>query len=53
MLLFSDDLNELFSLSDRLIVLHEGRIRGQFLPSETSFEEIGYLMTGSEASDEH
>jgi len=52
-LLFSDDLNELFSLSDRLIVLHEGRIRGQFLPSETSFEEIGYLMTGSEASDEH
>jgi simple sugar transport system ATP-binding protein len=47
-LFFSDDLDELFALSDRLIVLHHGAIRGNFRPSETTFEEIGYLMTGSE-----
>jgi simple sugar transport system ATP-binding protein len=52
-LFFSDDLDELFALSDRLIVLHSGRIRGQFSPSDTSYEEIGYLMTGSEATDGH
>ena len=48
-LLFSDDLDELFSLSDRLIVLQGGSIRGQFAPAETSYQEIGYLMTGAEA----
>ena len=49
-LLFSDDLEELFSISDRLIVLQGGRIRGQFKPSETTFQEVGYLMTGSGVS---
>jgi ABC-type uncharacterized transport system ATPase subunit len=48
-LFFSDDLDELFSLCDRLVVLQGGRIRGQFRPSETTIQEIGYLMTGSEA----
>jgi simple sugar transport system ATP-binding protein len=52
-LFISDDLDELFALSDRLIVLHSGKIRGHFTPDETSYEQIGYLMTGSEASDEH
>ncbi len=51
MLLFSDDLEEMFSLSDRLIVLQGGSIRGRFIPAETSYQEIGYLMTGSEASN--
>lgn len=49
-LFFSDDLDELFALSDRLIVLHAGKIRGHFTPLETSYEQIGYLMTGSETS---
>ncbi|MES0344435.1 MAG: ATP-binding cassette domain-containing protein, partial [Anaerolineales bacterium] len=52
-LLFSDDLDELFSLSDRLIVLEGGSIRGQFTPAETSYQEIGYLMTGAEVSTTH
>jgi simple sugar transport system ATP-binding protein len=52
-LLFSDDLDELFSLSDRLIVLQGGSIRGQFTPAETSYQEIGYMMTGSEESTTH
>jgi ABC-type uncharacterized transport system ATPase subunit len=46
-LLFSDDLEELFALSDRLIVLQGGRIRGEFKPSETTYQEVGYLMTAS------
>jgi ABC-type uncharacterized transport system ATPase subunit len=52
-LLFSDDLDELFALSDRLIVLQGGRIKGEFKPEETSYQEIGYLMTGSETTHVH
>jgi ABC-type uncharacterized transport system ATPase subunit len=47
-LLISEDLDELFSLSDRLIVLCEGKIAGAFRPEETDIYEVGHLMTGSE-----
>jgi ABC-type uncharacterized transport system ATPase subunit len=47
-LLISEDLDELFSLSDRLIVLYGGKIAGTFRPEETNAYEIGHLMTGSE-----
>jgi simple sugar transport system ATP-binding protein len=47
-LLISEDLEELFSLSDRLIVLYHGKIVGTFMPTETNIYEIGHLMTGSE-----
>jgi ABC-type uncharacterized transport system ATPase subunit len=46
-LLVSEDLEELFSLSDRMIVLFEGGIVGEFKPAETNYYQIGYLMTGS------
>jgi ABC-type uncharacterized transport system ATPase subunit len=46
-LLISEDLEELFTLSDRLIVLYEGRIVGDFTPAETDVYQVGYLMTGS------
>ena len=46
-LLISEDLEELFSLSDKVIVLFGGKIVGEFIPAETDFYEIGYLMTGS------
>ena len=48
-LLISEDLDELFSLSDRLIVLYGGKVVGEFLPAETDFYTIGHLMTGSKA----
>ena len=48
-LLISEDLEELFSLSDRLVVLFGGRIVGEFKPSETDYYTIGHLMTGSKA----
>ncbi len=51
-LLISEDLEELFSMSDRLIVLHEGKVVGEFLPMETNYYEVGYLMTGSKEANE-
>jgi simple sugar transport system ATP-binding protein len=47
-LLISEDLEELFTLSDQLIVLFNGEIVGDFKPSETTKYEVGHLMTGSE-----
>jgi len=47
-LLISEDLEELFALSDRLIVLYAGKIVGNYRPEETNVYEIGHLMTGSE-----
>jgi ABC-type uncharacterized transport system ATPase subunit len=47
-LLISEDLEELFTLSDRLIVLYSGAIVGSFKPEETDIFEVGHLMTGSE-----
>lgn len=45
-LLISEDLEELFSLSDRLIVLYCGKICGEFKPADTDVYHIGHLMTG-------
>lgn len=47
-LLVSEDLDELFTLADRLIVLYGGRIVGEFKPEETDAYEVGHLMTGGE-----
>ncbi len=46
-LFISEDLEELFMLSDRLLVLYGGRFVGEFKPSETNIYEVGHLMTGS------
>ncbi len=51
-LLISEDLGELFMLSDRLVVLYRGRIVGAFRPQHTSVNEVGRLMTGSAAPEE-
>jgi ABC-type uncharacterized transport system ATPase subunit len=49
-LLVSEDLDELFDISDRLIVMHQGRIVGTFKPDETNPHAVGILMTGASAS---
>jgi len=46
-LLISEDLEELFSLSDRLIVVLGGRIVGTLQPEKTDPYQVGHLMTGS------
>jgi len=50
-LLISEDLEEIFTLSDRLIVLYGGRIVGEFVPEETDIYQVGYLMTGSSSEN--
>jgi simple sugar transport system ATP-binding protein len=45
-LLFSEDLEELLSLSDRIVVLYEGRVVGHMLASEADPEHLGMLMAG-------
>jgi simple sugar transport system ATP-binding protein len=50
MLLVSEDLDELFDLSDTLIVMHRGQIVGKFTPSETDPHTVGLLMTGAQAA---
>jgi ABC-type uncharacterized transport system ATPase subunit len=44
-LLVSLELEEVLSLSDRILVIYEGRIVGEFPPSATE-EELGFAMTG-------
>jgi simple sugar transport system ATP-binding protein len=45
-LVISEDLEELFALSDRLVVMYEGRLVGDLASAQTSISEIGLLMTG-------
>ncbi|HSM56295.1 MAG TPA: ABC transporter ATP-binding protein [Candidatus Sulfomarinibacteraceae bacterium] len=47
-LLISTELEELRSLSDRLAVIHDGRIMGQVDPAATTVETIGLMMAGTE-----
>ncbi len=45
-LLVSEDLEELLSLSDRIAVLYHGELRGPFEVGSISREQIGLYMTG-------
>jgi general nucleoside transport system ATP-binding protein len=45
-LLVSEDLDELLALSDRLIVLYEGRIVGEMRAEDADPERLGMLMAG-------
>jgi len=44
-LLVSAELEEVTSLADRLLVIHEGKIVGEVDPKVATVEEIGLLMT--------
>jgi ABC-type uncharacterized transport system ATPase subunit len=48
-LLVSAELDEVLSLSDRVVVIYEGRIVGEVDPKSVSEEEIGLMMTGAKA----
>jgi simple sugar transport system ATP-binding protein len=45
-LLISEDLDEIFAISDRIAVLYEGRIAGELAASEAKLEQIGLWMAG-------
>ena len=47
-LMISEDLDELFEMADRIVVLHGGAVAGIVRPQETDRREIGRLMLGPE-----
>jgi simple sugar transport system ATP-binding protein len=44
--LISEELDEVLSLTDRVVVMYEGRIVGSFPSESADIHEIGLLMTG-------
>jgi ABC-type uncharacterized transport system ATPase subunit len=46
--LISEDLDELLSMSDRIAVLYEGRLMGVVKSEEARVEELGLMMAGTE-----
>lgn len=46
-LLISEDLEELFALSDRLLVMHEGVVVAEFDPDTATRAEVGAAMAGA------
>ena len=51
-LLISADLEEIMSLSDRIVVMYEGKITGELNADEANEENLGLLMMGGKESDE-
>ena len=47
-LLISEDLDEVLALSDRILVIFEGRIMGDVPRAEATAEKLGLLMAGVE-----
>lgn len=45
-MLVSFELDEVFKLSDRVLVMFEGRVTAEVDPKETTYEEIGLYMSG-------
>ena len=52
LLLISEELEELLSLSDRLAVIHGGEIMGIVPTKEADIDEIGLMMIGTKRSSE-
>jgi simple sugar transport system ATP-binding protein len=48
-MLISEDLDEIRALSDRILVMFEGRIVGEVENKNVDIEQLGMLMTGSDA----
>lgn len=46
-LLVSLELDEVMSLSDRILVMHKGEIVGEFNPREVTAQELGLYMAGA------
>lgn len=46
-LLISEDLDEIMALSDRIVVLYEGKIMGEVDRAEADVESLGLMMAGT------
>ena len=50
-LLISEDLDEILALSDRIVVIYEGRIMGEVTRQEATAEKLGLMMAGVSEKD--
>ncbi len=50
-LLVSLELDEVMNLSDRILVMYEGEIVGEFDPKKVTVEELGLYMAGAKKQD--
>ena len=50
-LLVSLELDEVMSLSDRILVLYEGEIVGELDPKKTNIQELGLYMAGAKRAE--
>jgi len=50
-LLVSLELDEVMDVPDRILVMHEGEIVGEFNPKETNQEELGLYMAGAKRQE--
>ena len=51
-LLISLELDEVMNLSDRILVMYEGEIVGEFDPKTTTVEELGLYMAGAKRQND-
>ena len=51
-LLISLELDEVMNLSDRILVMYEGEIVGEFDPARTTVQELGLYMAGGKKQGE-
>ncbi len=50
-LLVSLELDEVMNLSDRILVMYEGELVGEFDPKTTTVEELGLYMAGGKRKE--
>lgn len=50
-LLVSLELDQVFALSDRILVMYEGEIVGEFTPNEVNKETLGLYMSGAKKDE--
>ena len=50
-LLISFELDEVIDVSDRILVMYEGELVGQFDPKQITVEELGLYMAGAKRSE--
>ncbi len=51
-LLVSFELDEVMNISDRILVIYEGEITGEFYPDKTTVSELGLYMAGTKRKGE-
>lgn len=50
-LLITEDLDELFEISDRIMVMYHGNLQGPFETDSLTINQVGLMMSGSRYSD--